>query len=107
MSTIEQQAVVPAGTWTLDPVHSGAHGQIHHHHGGREVFHEVQGFLAGGGFSHYLEVRLGAQKCPQPASDHQMIVVSDEGRSRLQRAIQGSTAYSVVRGAGTSVLDVR
>jgi nucleotide-binding universal stress UspA family protein len=40
-------------------------------------------------------------------SDHQIIVVSDEGRSRLQRAIQGSTAYSVVRGARTSVLDVR
>ncbi|HSM19818.1 MAG TPA: universal stress protein [Hyphomicrobiales bacterium] len=40
-------------------------------------------------------------------SDHQIIVVSDEGRSRVQRAIQGSTAYSVVRGAGTSVLDVR
>jgi nucleotide-binding universal stress UspA family protein len=40
-------------------------------------------------------------------SEHQMIVVSDEGRSRLQRAIQGSTAYSVVRGARTSVLDVR
>ena len=40
-------------------------------------------------------------------SDHQVIVVSDEGRSRLQRAIQGSTAYSVVRGARTSVLDVR
>jgi nucleotide-binding universal stress UspA family protein len=40
-------------------------------------------------------------------SDHQIIVVSDEGRSRLQRAIRGSTAYSVVRGARTSVLDVR
>ena len=40
-------------------------------------------------------------------SDHQIIVVSDEGRSRLQRALRGSTAYSVVRGAGTSVLDVR
>ncbi len=40
-------------------------------------------------------------------SDHQIIVVSDEGRSRLQRAIQGSTANSVVRGAHTSVLDVR
>jgi nucleotide-binding universal stress UspA family protein len=40
-------------------------------------------------------------------SGHQIIVVSDEGRSRLQRAIRGSTAYSVVRGARTSVLDVR
>lgn len=40
-------------------------------------------------------------------SDHQIIVVSDEGRSRLQRAIRGSTAYSVVRGARTSVMDVR
>jgi nucleotide-binding universal stress UspA family protein len=40
-------------------------------------------------------------------SEHQIIVVSDEGRSRLQRAIRGSTAYSVVRGARTSVLDVR
>jgi nucleotide-binding universal stress UspA family protein len=43
----------------------------------------------------------------QHGSDHQIIVVSDEGRSRLQRAIKGSTAYSVVRGARTSVLDVR
>jgi nucleotide-binding universal stress UspA family protein len=40
-------------------------------------------------------------------SDHQVIVVSDEGRSRLDRAIRGSTAYSVIRGARTSVLDVR
>lgn len=40
-------------------------------------------------------------------SDHQVIVVSDEGRSRLERAIRGSTAYSVIRGARTSVLDVR
>ncbi|MFW6076885.1 MAG: universal stress protein [Hyphomicrobiales bacterium] len=40
-------------------------------------------------------------------SEHQIIVVSDEGRSRLQRAIKGSVAYSVVRGARTSVLDVR
>jgi len=43
----------------------------------------------------------------EQGSDHQLIVVSDEGRSRLQRAIRGSTAYSVVRGARTSVLDVR
>jgi nucleotide-binding universal stress UspA family protein len=48
-----------------------------------------------------------AAKIIEHGSDHQIIVVSDEGRSRLQRAIRGSTAYSVVRGAHTSVLDVR
>ncbi|MGF7161140.1 nucleotide-binding universal stress UspA family protein [Rhodoligotrophos appendicifer] len=38
---------------------------------------------------------------------HQIIVVSDEGRTRWQRIFKGSTAYEVVRGAKTSVLDVR
>jgi nucleotide-binding universal stress UspA family protein len=40
-------------------------------------------------------------------SSHRIIVVSDEGRSRLQRVFRGSTAYEVVRAARTSVLDVR
>ncbi len=40
-------------------------------------------------------------------STHQVIVVTDEGRSRLHRALRGSTAYDVVKGAATSVLDVR
>jgi nucleotide-binding universal stress UspA family protein len=34
-------------------------------------------------------------------------VVTDEGRSRLQRLLKGSIAVDVVRGARTSVLDVR
>lgn len=48
-----------------------------------------------------------AQKIAELGSDHCIIVVSDEGRSRLQRAIRGSTAVEVVRTAKTSVLDVR
>jgi nucleotide-binding universal stress UspA family protein len=38
---------------------------------------------------------------------HRMIVVTDEGRSRLQRLLKGSLATDVVRLAKTSVLDVR
>jgi nucleotide-binding universal stress UspA family protein len=38
---------------------------------------------------------------------YQVIVVTDEGRSRLQRLIKGSLATDVVRRARTSVLDVR
>ena len=38
---------------------------------------------------------------------HRLVVVTDEGRSRLQRMFRGSTAIDVVRGARTSVLDVR
>ncbi|MGE0210729.1 MAG: universal stress protein [Parvibaculaceae bacterium] len=40
-------------------------------------------------------------------SDYKFIVVTDEGRTRLQRALRGSIAYDVVKGAKTSVLDVR
>jgi nucleotide-binding universal stress UspA family protein len=40
-------------------------------------------------------------------ANHGIIVVSDEGRSRVQRMIRGSTAVDVVRKATTSVLDVR
>ncbi len=38
---------------------------------------------------------------------YRVIVVTDEGRSRLQRLIRGSAATAVVRKARTSVLDVR
>ena len=38
---------------------------------------------------------------------YRVIVVTDEGRSRLQRLIRGSTATEVIRKARTSVLDVR
>ncbi len=38
---------------------------------------------------------------------YRMIVVTDEGRSRLQRLFKGSRASEVVRRARTSVLDVR
>lgn len=38
---------------------------------------------------------------------YKVIVVTDEGRSRLQRLLRGSTATEVVRKARTSVLDVR
>jgi len=39
--------------------------------------------------------------------DYEVIVVTDEGRTRLQRVLRGSTATEVVRWAKTSVLDVR
>lgn len=48
-----------------------------------------------------------AEQIIEKGSDYQIIVVTDEGRSRLQRALRGSTAYAVVKGARTSVLDVR
>ena len=38
---------------------------------------------------------------------YRMIVVTDEGRSRLERLLKGSRATDVVRLARTSVLDVR
>jgi nucleotide-binding universal stress UspA family protein len=38
---------------------------------------------------------------------YKLVVVTDEGRSRLERLFKGSTAMDVVRGARTSVLDVR
>ncbi len=44
-------------------------------------------------------IKAGANK--------ELIVVPDEGHSRLKRAITGSTAYSVIKGAVTSVMDVR
>lgn len=48
-----------------------------------------------------------AQEIVVRGSDHKIIVVTDEGRTRLQRALKGSVAYAVVKGARTSVLDVR
>ena len=48
-----------------------------------------------------------AEKIVEHGAGHGIIVVSDEGRSRLQRMIRGSTAVDVVRKATTSVLDVR
>ena len=44
-------------------------------------------------------IKAGAHKC--------VIVVPDDGRSRLSRAIYGSTAWRVIKGAVTSVMDVR
>jgi nucleotide-binding universal stress UspA family protein len=43
----------------------------------------------------------------ETGSLYQVIVVTDEGRSRLQRLMRGSTATEVMRKARTSVLDVR
>jgi nucleotide-binding universal stress UspA family protein len=43
----------------------------------------------------------------EAGSTYKVIVVTDEGRSRLQRIFKGSTALDVVRYARTSVLDVR
>ena len=43
----------------------------------------------------------------ETGSSYRIIVVTDEGRSRLQRIFKGSTASQVVRNGRTSVLDVR
>jgi nucleotide-binding universal stress UspA family protein len=43
----------------------------------------------------------------ETGSSYRIIVVTDEGRSRLQRIFKGSTASQVVHDARTSVLDVR
>ncbi len=56
-----------------------------------------------------IETAVGepAEMIIERGSNHRIIVVSDEGRSRLQRVFRGSTAYEVVKAARTSVLDVR
>ncbi len=48
-----------------------------------------------------------AEEIVEVGSLYRMIVVTDEGRTRFQRLIRGSTATEVVRKARTSVLDVR
>ncbi|MGH6875502.1 MAG: universal stress protein [Aestuariivirgaceae bacterium] len=48
-----------------------------------------------------------AERIIELGSDYKIIVVTDEGRSWWQRMWRGSVAYDVVRGARTSVLDVR
>ena len=48
-----------------------------------------------------------AEEIVERGSLYKVIVVTDEGRTRLQRLIRGSTATDVVRKARTSVLDVR
>ena len=48
-----------------------------------------------------------AEEIVESGSLYKVIVVTDEGRSRLQRLLRGSTATEVVRKARTSVLDVR
>lgn len=48
-----------------------------------------------------------AEEIVESGSLYKVIVVTDEGRTRLQRLIRGSTATDVVRKARTSVLDVR
>jgi nucleotide-binding universal stress UspA family protein len=58
-----------------------------------------------------LNTKIGigktAEEIVEAGSNYNVIVVSDEGRSRLQRLIKGSIASDVVRNARTSVLDVR
>lgn len=57
------------------------------------------------------ETRIGVgdivEEIVETGSLYRVIVVTDEGRSRLQRLLKGSTATTVVRQARTSVLDVR
>jgi nucleotide-binding universal stress UspA family protein len=58
-----------------------------------------------------LETRVSVgdvvEEIVETGSLYRAIVVTDEGRSRLQRLLKGSTATAVVRHARTSVLDVR
>ncbi len=58
---------------------------------------------------HDTRVGVGevVEEIVETGSLYRVIVVTDEGRSRLQRLIKGSTATTVVRNARTSVLDVR
>jgi nucleotide-binding universal stress UspA family protein len=48
-----------------------------------------------------------AEEIVESGSLYKVIVVTDEGRSRFERLVRGSTATEVVRKARTSVLDVR
>jgi nucleotide-binding universal stress UspA family protein len=48
-----------------------------------------------------------AQEIVERGSLYRLIVVTDEGRSRLQRMFKGSLATDIIRDARTSVLDVR
>lgn len=52
-------------------------------------------------------VGAAALEIVEAGSHYGVIVVSDEGRSRMQRLVKGSIASDVVRQARTSVLDVR
>lgn len=58
---------------------------------------------------HDSKVAVGdvVEEIVESGSLYKIIVVSDEGRSHLQRLFRGSTATEVVRKARTSVLDVR
>lgn len=60
---------------------------------------------------HVAETRVAvgraAEEIVESGSLYKVIVVTDEGRSRLERLLRGSTATEVVRKARTSVLDVR
>jgi nucleotide-binding universal stress UspA family protein len=54
-----------------------------------------------------VAVGNAAEEIVESGSLYRVIVVTDEGRTRLQRLVRGSTATEVVRKARTSVLDVR
>ena len=54
-----------------------------------------------------VAVGRAAEEIVEIGSLYRVIVVTDEGRSRVQRLMRGSTATEVVRKARTSVLDVR
>ena len=54
-----------------------------------------------------VAVGNAAEEIVESGSLYKVIVVTDEGRTRLQRILRGSTATEVVRKARTSVLDVR
>jgi nucleotide-binding universal stress UspA family protein len=54
-----------------------------------------------------VTIGIPADEIVRVGSTYKVIVVSDEGRSRLQRIFKGSIASDVMKRAQTSVLDVR
>ncbi|WP_421695912.1 universal stress protein [Aestuariivirga sp.] len=60
---------------------------------------------------HVADTRIAvgrpAEEIVESGAVYKVIVVTDEGRSRLERLLRGSTATDVVRKARSSVLDVR
>ncbi len=58
-------------------------------------------------FQTKVAIGNAVEEIVEHGSLYKLIVVTDEGRSRWQRLIKGSTATEVVRRARTSVLDIR
>ena len=68
---------------------------------------ELLSFLDSNRLLHQTAFGVPAKEIIEAGSAYKVVVVTDEGRSRIQRIFKGSTALDVVRQARTSVLDVR